>query len=76
MIVPTHTVKVAKGCEPTERDIRLIAPYIEREGLIEPLKLNKDNEIGTIDPYDPARLEYCKRAGWETVIVAHDDEAA
>ena len=71
-VVVTNSVKVAKGCEPTERDIKKIIPILQSQGLIEPLKMNKNGEIGLIDPYDSARLEACKRLNWPTVIVAFD----
>ena len=70
-IVQIESVK--SSCQPTEREIRKVGPYILANGLIEPLKLSRDGTIGRIDPWDAARLEFCRRAGWATVIVAYDN---
>lgn len=72
MIVPTESVKVAPGYEPSEWQIRKVAPSMAARGLIEPLKLDRDNTVGRLDPWDPARLEWAKRNNWTTVIVAED----
>lgn len=70
-IVPTDSVKVASGCRAREWEIRRVLPYIKTQGLIEPLKLDKNGEIGLRDCWDAARLEACKLLDWSTVIVAH-----
>ena len=72
-VVPIETVKIASGHEYLERDIPRVGEYLKAEGLIEPLKMSTDGMIGRIDPYDTARLEWCRRNGWKTVIVAFDN---
>lgn len=71
MIVPTSSVKVAAGYEPSDREVRKVVPFLLVQGLIEPMKLNHNGEIGPIDPWDPARLVAAKQLGWATVIVAY-----
>ncbi len=69
-VVTTNSVIVTEGYECYDHDVRKIIPILEKQGLIEPLKLDRLGEIGRIDCYDSARLEACKRLNWPTVIVA------
>ncbi len=73
-VVITNSVKVSEGFEASDYDVHKLKPILERQGLIEPLKLDRNSEIGRIDSYDPARLEACKQLNWPTVITAPDSE--
>ena len=73
-VVPIDTVKITPGMEPSSWEVRKIKPYMMTQGLIEPLKLDRRGEIGREDVHDPARLIACRELGWETVIVAIEEE--
>lgn len=73
MLVSIENVKITPGYEPTDREVRRIEPIIKRQGLIEPLKLDGNDEIGRKDCWDPARLYACRILGFKDVIVAYDN---
>ena len=75
-VVPTSSVKIAKGFAPTQREIERVKHWLLKQGLIEPLKLDHRGEIGRMDCYDPARLEAAKQLNWPTVIMAFYEESS
>ena len=72
MVISPDKIKISVGYEPTEHEIRKVGKHITKDGLIEPLKLDKIGELGKLDCWDPARLEFCRRNNWPTVIVAYE----
>lgn len=72
--VPTDLAIALLSSEPSSYDIRKVTPYLAREGLIEPLKMDASGTIGKIDPWDNARLKYCMLNNWSTVIIAYEHD--